>query len=67
MGTIVFCGGYAVGIISLVDLCQKTKSVIPFVATSIPVFRNWILDNGGGIPGLSIGIWATIVMLVVIL
>lgn len=47
-GTVVFCNNEAVGVITLVgEECLKSKHVHPFVATSIPQFRGWILRNDG--------------------
>lgn len=56
------CDNKAVGIIALVDLCEKTNSTFPFVASSIPDFRQWIIENAAeDINYLSIRYWWFIV------
>lgn len=45
VGSVVFCNGLATAVIALVELCTKTNSVIPFVATSVPSFHSWIKEN----------------------
>lgn len=48
VGSVIFCKQKAVGVIALVDLCRKTQTVIPFVATNIPQFYSWIKENKSG-------------------
>lgn len=62
VGTVVFCNGEAVGVIALVDTCQKVPHMTPFVATNLIHFREWILENDAGRDGLTVALWVACIV-----
>lgn len=41
----MYCQEKAVAIISISETCTNETKLHPFLATSIPVFEEWILEN----------------------